>query len=248
MAKVDTLLSERLKKSENSTKIASLAKHSAEGNLTTFAGLFNMAELSSYEKQVLETILREHGDSPECLQEDLKALIAITTEVKAINNQAALLHGERIKKAQAILKTYQEGAFSSWLMATYGNRQTPYNFLQYYEFYEALPKAIRSKIELLPRQAVYTLASREGDLNKKIALIESFMGQTKEELLQIIRDQFPLDEKDQRRQNHAESAIQALRKAISLLAKPKAMIDTDAKEEIEELLFNLQGLLKKKVK
>lgn len=66
---------------------------------------------------------------------DLAELSLITSEVKAINNQAAILHGERIKKAQTLLKSYQEGAFSAWLNATYGNRQTPYNLMQYYEFF-----------------------------------------------------------------------------------------------------------------
>ena len=44
------------------------------------------------------------------------------------------------KERKTILKNYRDGAFSAWLIATYGNRQTPYNFLQYYELYITLPE------------------------------------------------------------------------------------------------------------
>ena len=101
------------------------------------------------------------------LSNDLNHLISLTSEVKAINNQAALLHGERIKKAHQILTRYRDGAFTAWLMAAYGNRQTPYNLMQYYEFCEAMPKQLASKIELMPRQAIYVFASREGEPRKK---------------------------------------------------------------------------------
>ena len=81
------------------------------------------------------------------------------------------MHGERIKKAQEILKSYRDGAFTAWLLAAYGNRQTPYNFLQYYELYTALSPGLHSQLEAMPRHAVYVLASRSGELTQKETMV-----------------------------------------------------------------------------
>ncbi len=167
MANMNAILNQRIKKSENPSKMAAMAKQSATGNLTSFAGVFSVSELSEKEKKLVESILKDYAHGAETIEGDLSALLSITSEVKAINNQAAILHGERIKKAQQILTRYRDGAFTAWLMTTYGNRQTPYNLMQYYEFYEAMPKPLRPLIEIMPRQAVYVLASRDGNIEKK---------------------------------------------------------------------------------
>lgn len=244
MSNVNSLLSERLNKGTNSSKMASLAKQSAEGNRSSFTGFFGVADLSNQERQSLEQILHAYCDNDKSIDDDLTALIAITSEVKAINNQAALLHGMRIKRAQKLLMGYRDGAFTAWLIAAYGNRQTPYNFLQYYEFYEGMPKDLRPKIEEMPRQAVYTLASREGAIEKKIEIVESYQGETKDALLQTIRDYFPLSASDKRRQNNAEGAITALKRALNLLTYPKTKISSKEREEIEQVLRHLQSVIK----
>lgn len=223
MSQVNTLLTQRLKKSENTSKMAAMAKQSANGNLTSFSGLFGTAELSDQEKSILESILRDHAQGNEDFDKDLSQLIYLTSEVKAINNQAAILHGERIKKAHTILTRYRDGAFTAWLIAAYGNRQTPYNLMQYYEFYEALPKALRPQMETMPRQAIYTLATREGSFEKKKAIIENYNGETKTELLFIIRTVFPLDAKDRRKQNTAEAVLALLQKASNILKSPQSL-------------------------
>src|ERR1700722_6957717 len=153
MSNVNELLAQRTRKNENSTKMVELANKTANGNLSSFTGLFSISELSEAEKSELENLLEIYAaDSDhENLSEDLNALIAITSEVKAINNQAALLHGERIKKAHTILTRYRDGAFTAWMISAYGNRQTPYNLMQYYDFCEAMPKTLRFQIELMPR-------------------------------------------------------------------------------------------------
>src|SRR5688500_18052924 len=117
-----------------------LARQSVSGHLTSFAGVFSISELNMQEKQALEMALRPYAPSEETIVDDLPLLFTLASEVRAIHNQAALLHGERIKRVQQILTNYRDGAFSAWLIAVYGNRQTPYNFLQYYEFCEAMPK------------------------------------------------------------------------------------------------------------
>lgn len=244
MGNVNSLLSERLNKGGHSSKMASLAKQSAEGNRSSFTGFFGVADLSNQERQSLEQILHAFCNDENSIEEDLTALIAITSEVKAINNQAALLHGMRIKRAQKLLLGYRDGAFTAWLIAAYGNRQTPYNFLQYYDFYEGMPKDLRPKIEEMPRQAVYTLASREGPIEKKIEIVESYQGETKDVLLQTIRDFFPLSVTDKRRQNNAEGAINALKRALLLLTHPKTQLSVKDREEIDQTLKHLQSVVK----
>lgn len=244
MAKINALLTERLKKTE-SPKMAAMAKQSANGNLSSFSGVFSIADLSHHEKNSIETILKDYAIDPENLDSDLAHLISITSEVKAINNQAALLHGERIKKAHSILTRYRDGAFTAWLIAAYGNRQTPYNLMQYYEFCEAMPKTLRFQIEAMPRQAIYTLASREGAIEKKKEIIESYQGQTKSELLLVIRKTFPLGESDKRQQSVGESLVLALHKIHRDLKKRSGHITKSQKEAVTTLLEAIHQLVHK---
>lgn len=239
MSDVNQLLTKRLKKNEQSSKMAEMSKQSAKGNLNTFSGLFSVTELNEGEKNYLEAILHEFNNGKNDISVDLRSLISITSEVKAINNQAAILHGERIKKAQEILKQYKDGAFSTWLVGAYGNRQTPYNFLQYYEFYSAMPKILRPQIEIMPRQAIYTLASREGPLEQKREIVEKYNGQTKAELLTLIREKFPLAASDQRKENIGESTIRSLIRHLSRVRSRNAAITKSQKTEIFALLDEL---------
>jgi hypothetical protein len=243
MSNVNSLLTERLKKGDHSSKMATLAKQSASGQLTSFSGIFGVSELTNNEKSSLERILTEYALEDDDVSNDLASLVSITSEVKAINNQAVLLHGERIKKAHGILTKYRDGAFTAWLIAAYGNRQTPYNFLQYYEFYETLPKALKPKVDTMPRQAVYTLASRQGAFEKKQAIITNYKGETKTELLQHIRKAFPLDVEDKRREDVGESAIKTLTRLYSSLKGKRTELSKQQKRSLGQLLENLQQIL-----
>ena len=180
-----------------------------------FSGIFKVAPLTNQEQETIYTILQEHAEEEVDVQTDLKQLTAITSEVKAINNQAIVLHGERIKKAQSLLKPYRDGAFSSWLVATYGNRQTPYNFLQYFDFYTSSNPELRDKIDLMPKQVIYSLASREGDHEKKQEVITSYSGETKQELLEKIREMFPLATHDKRQQQSSSVIVKNLEKVLA---------------------------------
>lgn len=231
MGSVNELLNQRLKKkNEPSAKMATMAHQSAHGELTTFAGLFSISELNEFEKTGLEELLRTYATKENPVDQDLKKLITITSEVKAINNQAAILHGERIKKAHTILTQYKDGAFTAWLMAAYGNRQTPYNFLHYYNFFEVIPKTLRPKLESMPRQAVYTLATRDGPLDKKKEIVASYNGETKKWLLSKIQEEFPLAKEDRRGKNNEEYAIQALQKACAAFRHPKLKFSISQKK------------------
>lgn len=233
MKKIQSLLNERFKKEDaSSSKMTALAQKTTSGNLTNFAGVFAVSELTEGEAEELKNLLERYSDEKSDFSNDLKNLTSLTVEVKAINNQAALLHGERIKKAQNILKNYKEGAFTAWLLTVYGNRQTPYNFLQYFEFYEAVSKEHHPLIDAMPRQAVYTLASRQGSLDKKLELIKQAAGKSKQELLNAIRDLFPLSQEDRRGTDHYLSLLNSLQRArvltdqLSLTKEQRATITT----------------------
>lgn len=245
MAKFNDLLNLRFKQKEApQTKMAALVERTSSGELSSFSGVFRVAALSDKETSVLRDIL--HNFSPEQvdnLEGDLKALALITSEVKAITNQAVILHGERIQRAQDILKRYRDGAFTAWLYATYGNRQTPYNFLQYYEFYTLMPAALHGKLDQMPRQAVYTLASRAGALEKKESIVQTYAGQTKQELLALIRHAFPLAEDDLRTPRFPQQALSLLKKVRDLLRQPSQKPTQEEKEKMQQFLHQLQGLL-----
>ncbi|HEY2810132.1 MAG TPA: CT583 family protein [Rhabdochlamydiaceae bacterium] len=213
MVKVNSFLAERFKQAtQKLSKMTSLVEMSSSGQLSSFTGVFRVGSLSEGEQEILQGLLNQYKNEEQEILEDLKHLSNITAEVKAINNQAIILHGERIKRAQTLLKNYQEGAFTAWLIAAYGNRQTPYNFLQYYELYCALPHSLQGKLDRMPKQAIYSLASRNASLEQKQLIIANYAGQPKQELLALIRDTFPLAEKDKRAHDAAEMSLTALRR------------------------------------
>lgn len=243
MAKVNTLLTERLKKpSEKLSKMSTLAEMSSSGNLSSFSGVFRVAQLSSKEHENLQQLLAQYRREEGSSDRDLEQLVSLTSEVKAINNQASILHGERIKKAQEILKRYQDGAFSAWLMQTYGNRQTPYNFLQYYELYIALPQVLIPKLSSMPKQALYTLASRDGSMELKEAIIKNYQGETKQELLELIRKQFPLSGSDKRAQDFPSYTITLLGRLHQVLCDNPFSASIKEKKAIKTLLKQIANL------
>ncbi|HNA61563.1 MAG TPA: CT583 family protein [Rhabdochlamydiaceae bacterium] len=237
MSKVNELLTSRLK--QKATKMTELAEIASRGNLSSFAGVFKINPLTSEERDDLEALLHNYKIEEE-IDDDLRSLASLTSEIKAINNQAAILHGERIKKAQAILKKYRDGAFSAWLISIYGNRQTPYNFLQYYEFYLQLPQTLHAKLDEIPRQAVYTLASRDAPFEKKASLLKNYRGETKNQVLNLIRKTFPLAEKDGRKEDLAFQAITTLKRLVSLFEEKRFRPSKGQKETITKLLKTLQ--------
>ncbi len=245
MPKFNALLNLRLRPKESQKpKMTALAERSKTGDLSSFSGVFRVTELNSHEKENIASLLETFKTSEDLsIQEDLKQLTEITAEIKGINNQAIILHGERIKRAQDVLKNYNDGAFTAWLFTAYGNRQTPYNFLQYYEFYQSLPPILHKEIDKMPRQAIYTLASREGELQKKEEIIKNYKGQTKEELLDIIRKYFPLDDEDQRKIHVARHVVTALKRAKNLLSNTELTLEEFEKKRIQRLINQLKNLI-----
>jgi len=243
MANINSILQARTKQTQNTAKIKAMSKQSANGSLTSFSGIFSVSELSAFEKEKLTNLLQTYAEEDQEIDKDLEALISLTCEVKAINNQAAILHGERIKKAHQILTPYKDGAFTAWLISTYGNRQTPYNLMQYYEFCEAMPKNLREQIEWMPRQAVYVLATRTGEWKIKQEIVEKYQGETKSQMLEIIRLKFPLDKEDKRQPKLSTKFISHLDKLCRQLEMQPAKFSLSQKKEIKKYLQKLHLLL-----
>lgn len=247
MTNLNSILNQRVnKKSAPSSKMMALAKQSASGHLTSFGGLFSVSELTDKEKERIEAILRTYAVDEHLVDQDLNQLLSLTSEVKAINNQAALLHGERIKRAHSLLKSYREGAFTAWLKATYGNRQTPYNLMQYYEFCEAMPRELRPQIEAMPRQAVYVLATRTGSLTTKQRVIENYQGEAKGEILTLIRQLFPLNKEDKRQQKIGQGILLNLERLLDQLRKCPSLLNPKQKKQLHLLIFSIDQLLGEK--
>jgi hypothetical protein len=216
---------------------------SSSSEQSNIAQVFRIAPLSFQEKEKVGEILNEHRQEKHEITTDLKMLSDITAEIKAITCQAAILHGERIKKAQEILKAYRDGAFTAWLIATYGNRQTPYNFLQYYELYKSIPKTLAPKLDEMPRQIAYALASRSGSLERKLDIIEKYEGQSKQEMLQTIRSTFPLSIQDKRAHDPVRALIDSLKK-LGVQMKHESFSPTqEQKKALQRIFRELQKTL-----
>lgn len=243
MAKLSSILHDRFKKKEK-PKMSELAEKTSAGQLTAFSGLFGVPHIGEKERVELAELLAKYASEVEVdIAKDLDSLLALTSEVRAITNQAALLHGERIKKAQEILKPYREGAFTAWLNATYGNRQTPYNFLQYYDFYLQMPKTLHRKIEMMPRQAVYTLASRDGALVKKEEIVRNYNGETKQQVISLIRNLFPLKDEDKRRENIIVNSLKQLERLNLTFSHLKPKLTPKQKRLLLEQLELLKSTI-----
>lgn len=247
MAKVNSMLTQRLKMAtEKLSKMTGLVERSSSGNLSSFSGVFRIAPLNEKEQEHLFSLLTEYRKDQQEISEDLFQLSALTAEVKAINNQAVILHGERIKKAQEVFKNYKDGAFSMWLIATYGNRQTPYNFLQYYELHCALPERLHHKLDEMPRQAVYSLASREGEHSQKEMIIDRYNGEPKQELLKLIRETFPLGISDRRAQDLGDVILSQLQRLHSQLASTTFQPTNKQKAQLLQILEEYKTLIGQK--
>lgn len=202
-------------------------------------------ELSDQEKASIQKILVDDympgTISEEFVSRHVEQLTNITKQIKCISAQSVLLHGERIKQAQDLLSNYREGAFTKWLMNTYGNRQTPYSMLRYYEFYQSSPKEFRSIIESAPKKCVYLLASREGDHNKKLELIKEHVKSTQSDLLLLIQATFPTQESDKRKPLNA-STVESISKLCKRLENRSKYLSEEDRTEIKKIIDRLLKL------
>lgn len=200
-------------------------------------------ELSDQEKMSIRELLDNPGTPLENVSQHFEQLARITREIRCISAQSVLLHGQRIKEAQELLANYREGTFTKWLMITYGNRQTPYNMLRYYEFHKSADKEFQTIIEAAPKKCVYLLASREGDDADKLELIKEHGHSPQSNLLLLIQKTFPTQESDRRKPKPLNaSTIKAMGKLCKKLESQSEYIAEDDRIEIQKLVDRLQKL------
>ena len=233
-------------KTPKKEKINALVQRSEDRSIASFSAGFQVSPIGEAEKKSLQVLLEKYKTPETEVESDLKNLLSITAEIKAISNQAVMLHGQRIKKVQSILKNYSDGAFSAYLMKTYGNRQTPYNFMHYFELYHSLSSHLQTIINEMPRQAIYSLSSRNISEEKKVAFIENYKGETKSELLEKLRLSFPLEKKDKRNPNKAKTLIDLLNQALKVVRDPLFKPTKDEKNLINTLQNKLMESISKK--
>ncbi len=231
-------------KAQKKEKMTELVARSNAGQLSSFAGVFQVTPLSAKEQTSLRALLEKYQTEEVDLACDLPELTTLTSEVKAISNQAVILHGERLKKIQELLKSYREGAFSEYLLYIYGNRQTPYNFLLYYDFFSKISKEHQHIVCEMPRQVIYTLSSRKVPMQEKEAFVAQYKGETKNELLKKLRALFPLPLQDKRSTRPAKAVLDLLRKANHVIRKEQAIFSARETKEVHLLLTQLKETLR----
>jgi hypothetical protein len=210
-------------------------------NVRSFREEFITAPLTREEDNAIQLLLIDESSANvavvnDKISNDHKSLVDITTQIRAIERQNVLLHGERIKKAQEILKPYKDGAFTRWLMVAYGNRQTPYRILQYYEFFNSLTSEVKQLMQSMPKKAAYVLAARDGDSDKKIGIIKDHYSDTPENIINIVQEAFPLDPKDGRKKKASDAVlVESIRSDLKKLAKRKQELANNTISDLIEL-------------
>lgn len=200
-------------------------------------------ELSEEEKRSIEKMMsydyHQTTIAEDQVVKDIEQLKSITKQIKSISAQNVLLHGERIQQAQRLLSNYRDGAFSHWLMETYGNRQTPYSMLRYYEFYQSAPKDTQVLIESAPKKAVYLLASRNVDDTRKLDFIREYGTYTQNDLVTLIQETFPTKQPSSRI-SKKKSEIQAMDDLCSKLEK--RTISNEERIHLKKIIQRLDKL------
>ena len=204
-------------------------------------------ELTENEKRAIQKILVDeyHPGVIADIQiaQHIEQLINITKQIKSITVQSVLLHGERITQAQKLLANYKDGAFSKWLLVTYGNRQTPYSMLRYYEFYQSAPEETRPMIEAAPKKCMYALASREVDLIKKLEGVKNNCNKSQADFLESIQSMFPTAQAGKRESVKNKSTLNSMDTLLIKLKSGAQYLNEYHKAEIERLIRHLQKLI-----
>lgn len=202
-------------------------------------------DLTNEEKVFIQKLLIDDFQpgrlSEKAVEQHVEQLTTLTKQIKSISAQSVLLHGERIKQAQDLLKDYREGCFSKWLMKIYGNRQTPYSMLRFYEFYQSAPQETRPIIETMPKKAVYLLASRAGDQQKKLDIVRNHSKSSQSDLVLLIQDTFPVETNNTRKPLNM-TTLSVIEKACQKLEKRSKYLSDEDRSNIQQLIQRLQNL------
>jgi hypothetical protein len=221
--------------------------------VNAFTTIFNPKSLDPQEEVKMQKLLFENfqlSGIPEekenaKLTQDFQNIKRLTSEIKGIQKQNLVLIGERIDNARTILKSYKDGTFTKWLQHVFSSKQTGYNILAYYLFLITLPENLQEAFKSLPQKAAYVLASRDGDLQTKIEILQDKTIDS-ENILPTIREKLPLAETDKRKTKGTSLLlVENLLKTVEKLQVSKNPLNEELKEKlktvrslIDELLFS----------
>lgn len=219
-------------------------------NLVTHANTFNavfntqpleQSEAINLEKMLFENLRSDLIDEDQAHQ-NINQLKQITAEIKSIGQQGAILMGERVYKAHKILKSYKDGTFTKWLEFTFGSKKTGYNLLAYYELYSELPnETLKENFKKIPQRAAYILASRDGDIQKKVGIINSYHNLRAQEIISLIKEEFPSKNTIVKKVFNS-NFIRSLREAIdNINIHQDHLLESDKKEllSIKNIIENI---------
>ena len=211
--------------------------------------MFDFGPLDDEDAHRIDSLLSENAKSDVTnerqLQEDARNLKDVSAQIKAIGKQGTVLIGERVYKAREILKPYRDGTFSKWLELTFGSRKTGYNMLAYYELSRALPdEDLRKQFKQIAQRPAYILASRTGDMDKKIEIIRKAKGLNPNELVTLIQNAFPKALGDKRSGESLNGpAIDSIRRSLQKLYKNKDALIQNDMDELQSLKRLLDSLV-----
>lgn len=215
----------------------------------SFNSVFDIKPLDELEARRIEKLLVDNFQPGKISEEqtalDTEQLKSITADIKAIGRQGIVLIGERVHKAKELLKPYKDGTFTKWLESTFGTRKTGYNMLAYYDLYKSLPHdELRERFKKIPQRVAYILASRDGDIEKKVEIIRDSNGRSQEDLVLLIQETFPVASGDKRVGKDANSKlIVEIREVMTKLRKRKGSLTEWNKKELSELRSILDSII-----
>ena len=209
---------------------------------------FGSHKLSDEDEEKIRSLVgmryQVDGIDKKKISEDITGLIELSSQIRAITKQSIVLHGERIFRGQEILKGYKRGTFTAWLELTYGNRQTPYNFLYYYILYRELPSKTRKLFQKIPYRIAYMLGSRGGSLDDKIQVIEKNHKKSQKELLILIEEIFPLAHSDQRvRASSSLKLTESALENLKLVCSRKGALNSEVIKRLKQISDILDTIL-----
>ncbi|MCB1067631.1 MAG: CT583 family protein [Chlamydiia bacterium] len=246
-------MSKKLKFSNPAMKKSEVASSKKEQfnlavNVNSFNAIFDLQKLDSAEEQRIHEILEKNWIPDNLSQDEMEKnfglLKTITSEIKSISRQGAILIGERVVRARELLKPFRDGTFTLWLESTFGSRQSGYNMLSYYEFFVALPSEdLKSKYKKMAQRAAYQLASRKGDIQKKFTIIDQHYGLKSSEIIGILQREFST--RDLRSRKTVDGLINRLLETVDHLVKRRKELSAEDLKDIKYANGRLQEILKR---
>jgi hypothetical protein len=208
--------------------------------INTLQEIFSVKPVAEEEKQIFlqgcTELLKEHTSDQSFLKRDLDRLVMLSKECMSIQKQGVILLGEKISQAKEIFSSYSlnKPLFSYWIKKTFSSEKTAYNALALFEFYSSIQEeSIKEKLKKMPLKASYVLASRKGNIQDKVEIIESKFELNSEEILLAIQSKFPLEKTDHRKGDQSISFI--LNKMDVLLLKMEMKDQSFSKQDRQKI-------------